>query len=218
MRFAAAILLFAVLAVTPAQATIVNVTVTGQVDFNTATNPPLDSVVPGADVVISFNVSSDEFVDGPLGHSRSYVIDPQSFTLSFDSLAPISLLDPLPDGTTAYFTLVDSFPVADGFFVSTTMLYPWGVPLSAEPYSLDLDLDYDGETIHSLDILEAEGVYDFDGLTRYTFDVWSLTPGAVVMGVDFGQMTISTPAVPAPAAFWLLGSALLGVIGLRRRR
>ncbi len=35
---------------------------------------------------------------------------------------------------------------------------------------------------------------------------------------DFSIMSIETSSVPIPAAVWLLGSGLLGLVGLRRRR
>ena len=75
----------------------------------------------------------------------------------------------------------------------------------------------------SLDIVDAGGIYDFDGLVRYSFDLWALTPSNVVMGISFGQLTIEVPQVnptnplPVPGALWMLGSALVGMAGLRRR-
>jgi hypothetical protein len=218
MRFAAAILLLAVLSVAPAQASIVNVTVTGQVVFNAVDRAPLNGVVAGTDVVMSFQVDSEDYVDGLPGVTRGYAIDPVSFTLVFDSLVQIGLQDPFPNDETPFFTLVDGTLIGDAFFVSMSNLLPNGVPLSEEPFSVDLDLQYDGDALDSLDILDAQGVYDFDGLRRYTFDLWAVTPGNVVMGINFGQMTISTPTVPVPAGLWLMGSALVGLIGVRRRR
>jgi len=54
--------------------------------FNEIDQAPLNGVLPGTDVVVSFQVSSDDYVDGMLGFSRSYAINPSSFTLTFDSL------------------------------------------------------------------------------------------------------------------------------------
>src|SRR5678815_2521917 len=139
MRFAAAILLLAVLAIAPAQAAIVNVTVTGQVVFNEIDQAPLNGVVPGTDVVVSFQVNSDDYVDGMLGFTRSYAINPSSFTLTFDSLVQIGLQDPFPDGRTPYFTLFDGFAGADGFFIATSSVLPNGVPLATQPYDFNLD-------------------------------------------------------------------------------
>lgn len=55
----------------------------------------------------------------------------------------------------------------------------------------------------------------------FTFDV---TPGAVTnVSADFIQVgggdmfTVTVSAVPIPTAAWLFGSALLGLVGIRRR-
>jgi len=223
MRLTTAIVAFVLLGLVPAHATIVNVTLTGQVASNAIVNPPLGAVAPGTPVVLSFQVDSDDYIDGLPGDMRSYAIDPFSFSLSFDSLVQVGLKNPFPDGSTPYFTLVDGAPENNGFFVGTAYWYPNGLPVSEEPYELDVDLEYGNDTLDSLDILDAEGIYDFQGLVRYTFDLWALTPSNVVMGISFGQLTIDVPEVnptnplPVPAALWLLGSALLGMAGLRRR-
>jgi hypothetical protein len=89
------------------------------------------------------------------------------------------------------------------------------VALDQQPYQANLDLGYSGDTLGSLDILAAQGVYDFDGLTRFGFNLWSITPDNVAMEIDFARMTLQ--AVPVPAAAWLLGSALVGLGALARR-
>ncbi|MHC4776507.1 MAG: hypothetical protein ACYTBR_14750, partial [Planctomycetota bacterium] len=96
-----------------------------------------------------------------------------------------------PPGETPYFTLVDGFPVSDGFFVSTSPFSPGGVPLEQEPFEANVDLGYEGDTIGSLDILDALGIYDFDGLTSFGFNLWAIFPDNVAMEIDFEQMTIS---------------------------
>src|SRR5262245_47766932 len=219
MRSITAVVAFALLSLAPAHAAIVNVTVTGQVAFNIINNPPLADVAPGTEVVLSFQVDSDDYVDGAPGDTRSYAIDPVSFTLRFDAMQ-FTMKDPFPDGRTPYFTLVDGFPENDGFFLGTSYWLPTGVPLSQDPYQLNLDLEYGGDVLDSLDILDAQGVYDFDGLVRYTFDLFALTPGDVEMGISFGELTIETgqqSPVAVPAALCLFGPAVLGLAGLRRR-
>lgn len=42
-------------------------------------------------------------------------------------------------------------------------------------------------------------------------------PNSVATGADAGTITTTVNAVPVPAAVWLLGSGLLGLIGIRRR-
>jgi len=195
------------LAVAPVHAATVRISVTGQVVFNGIDEPPLGDVASGDPVVISFTVDSDDFSDGIPGDTRGYVIDASSFTATFGDVQ-IGLLDPFPDGRTPYFTFVDGFPVADGFFIASSPSSPGGVALAQEPFSLNLDLGYEGDVLSSLDILDAQGEYAFEGLTRFGFNVWSVFPDNVAMEMDFSGLSIH--AVPVPGALWLLISALLG--------
>ena len=100
------------------------------------------------------------------------------------------------------------FPVADGFFIASSPVSPGGVPLAQSPFSLNLDLGYDGDVLSSLDILDAQGDYAFDGLTRFSLNLWSVVPDNVAMEMDFSGLSIH--AVPLPGALWLLLSALFG--------
>jgi len=171
--------------------TPVDVTATGTVVFNGIGDPPLGDVSGGDGVTLSFTVDSDIFTDGIPGDTRGYEIDPATFLLSFDTPVDQGLLDPFPSGQTPYFTLVEGFPVSDGFFVSTSPVSPGGVPLEQTDYQLNYDLGYVGETLDSLDILDALGTYDFDGLTRFGFNIWRIAPDNVVMDIDWAQMTIA---------------------------
>jgi hypothetical protein len=213
MKFAAAIV--AGLALAPAHAAIVDVIVTGQVAYNQISDEPLGNVAQGADVVMFFQVNSNSYVDDPNSHTRHYIVDPQSFSLSFDSVVQVGLQNPFPNGDTPYFSLVDG--ATDGFFVHSTT-EPFGMRLSQDPYQVRFELGYGADALDSLDIMDARGVYDLDGLLDSRFEIWKLTPSAVVMGLDFQSMTIRTPQeTPVPAAAWLLASALLGLAGWRRR-
>lgn len=195
-----------------AHASTVTVTATGTVVFNGITAAPLSAVGGGESATMSFEVDSGNFVDGVPGDTRGYLIDPASFVLAFGGGTSVGLLDPFPSGQTPYFTLVEGFPVSDGFFVSTSPVSPGGVPLSQSPYNFSLDLGYVGSTLSSLDILDAVGTYDFGGLTRFGFDIWRVVPDNVVLGIDFAQLVIT----PEPASLVLL--ALGGVFAIRRRR
>ena len=179
----------------PAKAEVVDVTITGSVVFNGIGAPPLNAVGSGDAVTLSFSVDSSVFVDGIPGDLRSYEIDPSSFAMAFDTPVTIGLLNPLP-GVTPYFTLIDGFPVSDGFFVSTSTMSPGGVPLEQEPFEANLQLGYQGDTLDSLDILAALGIYDFGGLTSFGFNLWSIFPDNVAMEIDFAQMEIASVIIP----------------------
>lgn len=205
-------LLVSAFAVAASQADIVTVTAEGTVVFNGITAAPLNAVGSGDSAVMSFQVDSNVFVDGIPGDTRGYEIMQPSF--SFDFNAPpvsVGLLNPFPAGQTPYFTLVEGFPVSDGFFVSTSAISPGGVPISQTPLQANLDLGYVGSTLSSLDILDAVGTYDFTGLTRFGFTLWQVVPDNVRMEIDFQSLTIT----PEPASLATL--ALAGLVALRRR-
>lgn len=128
------VLAVCMLAATAASAATVSVTATGQVIFNGIADSPLGDVNSGDLATLSFTVDSDNFVEGVPGDTRGYVIDQSSFSLSFSSGPVVGLMDPFPGGETPYFTLVDGFPVSDGFFVSTSpnsrAACPWSRILS----------------------------------------------------------------------------------------
>lgn len=211
MKWAGVGLAVTMLVVTTGKAGVVTVTVTGQVVFNAIGDPPLSGVGFGDTVEMSFEVDSDVFIDGVPGDTRGYEIDQSSFSLTFDTPSSVGLLSPFPAGETPYFTLVDGFPVSDGFFVSTSPFSPGGVPLEQEPINANLSLGYTEDTLTSLDILDALGTYGFGGLTSFGFNLWSIFPDNIAMDMDFVQMTI----VPEPAT---LGLLTLGLLALRRRR
>lgn len=191
-----------------ASADTVNVTATGQVIFNGITAAPLGTVLNGEICTMSFTCDSSNFVDGVPGDLRSYPVS--NFSLSFSEGLSVGLMDPFSG--TPYFTLVDGFPVSDGFFVSSGTVSPGGVELEQAGYQFNLDLGYVGTTLGSLDITDAYGTYDFDGLTRFGMNIWRIFPDNVVMEMDFMQLTIT----PAPGSLLLLAG--WGISGGRRRR
>lgn len=199
--------------VVTARADIVTVQTTGQVTFNGITTAPLNGVAVGNTAVMSFTVDSNNFVDGIPGDVRSYPIIQASWSLSFQpSAVSVGLLNPFPAGQTPYFSLVEGFPVSDGFFMSTSTTSPGGVPISQTPLQANLDLGYVGTTLTSLDILQAFGTYNFTGLTRFGFNLWQTIPDNVRLDMDFQQLTIT----PEPTG--LAVPAIAGIIALARRR
>ena len=200
-----------------AHADQVQVSVTGTVVFRASNlGPPLSGVNVGNTGVMSFVVDSDVFVDGIPGDVRSYAITQPSFSLSFQpSGVSVGLLDPFPDGETPYFSLVDGFPASDGFFVSTSTTSPGGVPISQTPLQVNLDLGYSASTLSSLNILDAVGTYDFDGLTRFGYNIWQAFPDNIRLDMEFSSMTIAV--IPAPSSLSLPAMLSLAAAGRRRR-
>lgn len=188
------------LGATAAQADLVEVRARGTVLFNAITTPPLNAVTAGQGVEMVFFLDSGNFVEGVPGDTRGYVIDQSTFQLSAGPVI-IGLLNPFPAGQTPYFTLVDGFPVSDGFFVSTSPVSPGGVPLAQSPIQANLDLGYVGTTLGSLEILQAIGSYGFSGLTRFSFNLWRVVPDNVVMDIDFTDLTLTTP-LPVEPSTW----------------
>lgn len=176
----------------PVQAgTLVTVTATGTVEFNQIRTPPLGDVTPGDAAVMTFVVDSDIFTDSGSFPTRGYHIEPASFTLTFDILE-LELMDPFPAGQTPYFVIRDNDPAVDGFFVSTNVDFPVGVPINQDgifgPFVNNYSVTYTGDTLPSLDILDALGTYDFDGLTVFN---WTIDDGPFnAMFIVFEQMTI----------------------------
>ena len=192
-----AVLLFA----TSALADVVTVEATGQVIWSGIGDPPLGDVNGGEQVVMSFSVDSDVFDEGTPGDTRGYVIDEASFSLSFSGGVEVGLMDPFPAGETPYFTLVDGYPVSDGFFVSTIPVRRALNGLLLEVTEHDLDLGYVEETLMSLDILDALGVYSFEGMTRFALNIWASFPDNVALECDFEMMIIDAP-VATEEATW----------------
>jgi hypothetical protein len=179
--------------------TPVKVTVTGEVEFNQIGAPPLGDVQSGESATMTFVVDSDIFEDNMVFPTRGYVIDQWSFSLAFDS-AELGLQDPFPAGDTPYFVIRDNDPGVDGFFISTNLNHPFGfgLPLEQtgifEQFKANYRVTYEGDTLPSLDIMDALGTYDFDGLTVFAWGVDD-GPFELVMFIIFEQMTIEVVPV-----------------------
>ncbi len=189
---------------------IVQITVTGEVDFNSINPPPLGDAEIGEPVTLSFRVDSDVFVNSGLFPTRGYPIDKASFVLDLDGDL-LGLQTPFPAGLTPYFVLRNDDPAVDGFMLSTNVNNPNGVPM-AQPgifgaFKQTFYVTYPQTELPSLDILDALGTYDFTGLQVFN---WVMEDGAFEpMGVLFESLTIDV----VPATWNDMGSALAGVSG-----
>lgn len=176
----------------PAAAGIpVTVTVTGIVDYNQISAPPLGLAQKDDVATMVFQLDSTDFVNSPSFPTRGYRIVQSSFSLTMGS-ATVGLKSPFPAGQTPYFVLRDNDPAVDGFLLSTNVDFPLGVPLNQNgAFGSFIDnfyVTYGGSTLASLDLLDALGSYDFTGLTVFN---WTIDDGPVnPLGITFTQMTI----------------------------
>lgn len=192
---------------------LMQVEISGQVQFNDATTLPLLLVSAGSDATITFTVDASDFVDDGSGMARGYVIDMDSFLFQMGSQTP-SAQSPLPAGVVPYFVLHNSAG-GDGFHLGTSTGSANGVPLNVTgtqgQYIGGFSAAYAASTLDSLDIVQAVGTYDLFGLGTFSFGVDE--SGTEVIGIEYEEMTISI--VPAPSAAMLAG---LGLLATARRR
>ena len=199
---------------TTAVAEQVMVEINCTVEYNQISVGPLANVNAGDDATYTFMLDSDVYTDSGSFNTRGYHIDQSSWQLLIGS-ETLGLQDPFPG--IPYFVLRNDDPAVDGFFWSDNV--DWNFPgLNMDEvgqlgqFASSFSVGYEGDTLSSLDILDAVGDYDYDGLTSFLTtidDGWF--KGAA--GLEFVSMSIS--AVPGPAAFFAL--APLGLIGRRRR-
>jgi len=192
---------------------LIQVEISGQVQFNDANTLPLSLVGAGSDATVTFTVDASDFVDDGSGMSRGYVIDTSSFLFQMGSQAP-SAQSPLPVGVVPYFVLHNG--AGDGFHLGTSTGSANGVPLNISgtqgQYVGGFSASYAASTLDGLDIVQAVGVYDVFGLANFSFGVGD--GPTEVIGIEFDELTISI--VPAPSAAMLAGLGLLASV--RRRR
>ncbi len=208
---------------TAAQAEMLVVTVRGEVEFNQIGSPPLGNANPGDAVTVTFLLDSNSFVDSPNFPTRGYVIDQGSFSVALGSSSVIGLQDPFPGGQTPYFVIRDNDPAVDGFLLSTDFRFPVGVPLDQVGvfgnFIQDFSVTYTGDTLASLDILDAVGAYDFTNLTVFGFNI---EDGAFKpLGIVFEDLTIESQAIPTISEWGMIALACLlmcaGALVVRRR-
>jgi len=169
----------------------VRVTLQGSVEFNGFASGPLSNVDVGEGVTLSCLLDSASFVNSGSFPTRGYAIDKPSFRLQF-AAGSMGLQNPFPAGQTPYFVLRNNDPGVDGFFISTNVDVPAGVPLpqvgSFGNVRNDSSVTYGPTAIPSLDILQALGTYDFTGLSVYN---WTIDDGPFnPMGIVFESLVI----------------------------
>jgi hypothetical protein len=210
----------------PATAELVQVQMVGTVEFNIAnpnnpnTNPDILTILPGQSLTYSFMVDSDVFQNSGSFPVRGYNIISNSFSVTTSGGFSTGLANPFPGGATPYFVIRNNDPAVDGFYLTWGGVdFPDGLPIDeaglfGDPFQAAFQVGYSGDTLDSLNILDAVGTYAYgDGgpgtINSFYFNLVDL--GFEVVGIEYEYMTIS--AVPAPASL-----ALLAPLGLLRRR
>ena len=159
-------------------AEIINVTIKGTVDYSIIQGNQA-SVPDGAPVVMSFNLDPTVYQNSSHFHTRAYNILLDSFSLTVGG-QPITVAANQPGGLPNYFVLRDSDPVADGFFMSSNTDLPmWlgvNIPGLNPMHELDFLATYgSGTKLSSVNILDAVGTYDMNGITAYH---WTISKSA----------------------------------------
>lgn len=200
-----------------AHGAILQVQMTGAVEFNLANSGPVSTIGVGETLTYSFEVDSDMFTNSGSFPVRGYEIIPGSFMVTTSGGFSTGLSPSLP--ATPYFVLRNNDPAVDGFYLTFGGVdFPGGLwtqepGLFGDPFEAHFSVGYTDDTLNSLDILDATGTYAYGSggpgtLTNFYFNLVDL--GFEVVGVDFQQMSI----VPAPATMCLL----VPMAARRRRR
>ncbi len=178
----------------PLLALPVVVEVRGSVEFNQIPAAPLGNLEPGDPVSLIFLLDSDSFVDNMTFPTRGYDLDPLSMILS-SGATMVRAQHPFPGGLTPFFVLRNDDPAVDGFFLSTGLDLPAGIPLAQTgvlgEFQAQFSVTYEGGVLQSLDITEAFGTYDFTQLTVFN---WTVDDGPFQpLGLLFEELTIAPP-------------------------
>ena len=117
---------------------------------------------------------------------------------------------------TGNYGVFDTGTTSDRIIISSattlTGVGGWFVGTNAENVFIDLDGSYSGATIsgiHQILTHDFLGVIDTNGFTSCSIR----TSSGNWFADDF---TIATP-IPIPGALWLLGSGLIGIVGIRKK-
>ena len=176
----------------------------GEVEFNQISGGQLGNVNVGESVYLSALIDPSDFVDSPNFPTRGYPLENKfgpGLLLQFENEI-VTLQDPFPANATPFFVIRNNDPAVDGFFLSTNIDNPFGIPLDQTgvftQFTNDFSVTYLGDTLPSLNIEEAQGDYDFTGLTVFN---WTINDGPFnPLGIIFTSMHITEyfvdPACP----------------------
>ncbi len=184
-------LIITTLCAAPANAETITIEAVGTVITNEIfADEPLSLVNPGEKVTLTLEVDSETWDTFYPEFYRAYAVS--SFKLTFSGGLQIGLL---PAALTAYFGVADNFYFGNDNFWISNYFYaePGKVQLAQQPYLFDFQLGYPGDTVDSVDILDALGVYDADSSTLFGFRIWdsySNNPDNLVMNIEFEGLTI----------------------------
>lgn len=215
--------LAAALAPLAAQADPYQIEIKGTIDFNVIRGD-LTGVTGGTPVTMDFTVDSSNFLNSASYPTRSYVIDPASFSLQIGN-AIITM--PTSGASPSYFVLRNNDPRVDGVFISTsvdtvfesTVVDSGGALLNQMDFLHTFSGGGNGQadpTFQSLNIADAAGSYN---LTQNVSDfLWGLgtngTHGAEIIPTS---MTITAVPEPESYALMLAGLSAVGFVARRRK-
>jgi hypothetical protein len=200
----------------PALAAGVRVEIVGSVDYNYIQGD-LSGVQSGDRAVMSFNVDSNDYLNSEYFPTRGYRIDLSSFSFSIGGVQ--MHLSGVQGGLgDALFVLRDNDPQVDGFFLSlgTDDRVPLAlqVPGLADEHELEFGRSFDVDTpLHSLNILDAVGVYGFENMASYQWTVGRFGN----YGLEVVYESISISAVPEPSTYALFAVGALGLFAAVRK-
>ena len=173
---------------------------------------------------VQLDVTAQGAIDTSLG---SVLVTKNSSGLgvnsSFDGVSDLGTFDSTPStGATSVeerlvFTFTTSAPLVKllGVDLLSSSGTPWGL-------NDNLDLYADGTQVLGPDfdpVVTATGVWDVTGAADVTFTssfAIALTNNSLEEITRIQSITIET--IPIPAAVWLFGSGLLGLVGVARRK
>ena len=171
-----------------------SVEIVGEVEFNQINSGPLADVAVGETVFLFTAVDPSNFIDSPNFPTRGYPLsNPLGpyLTLFFED-SGVLVEDQIPANQTPFFVIRNDDPAVDGFFLSTNIDNPFGIPLNQSgqitQFTNDFSVTYSGDTLTSLNVEDAIGEYNFSGLSVFN---WTINDGPFnAMGIVFTQMGI----------------------------